>query len=441
MPQGAILRKELFSPEREENVETSDFVKRLAPIAAEAVLKELHDPKKHTWEHLDSQNGPLSWKNATEAMKKASLGKEAVNDVSERPFGGMTHQLERFTTISGSNASAVAHARINGDFNRMESELCKKKKDIVKNGIAINLPPELLQTAITFALKKTKEVRQKDQQSLKNQQEQRAAKEKAAKVKGIENATQQLIDCLYYHDMYHSLRCWKSPEEVDEMLKKLSSKTAQLNEIKEQIRIRVLGLGWADLHHPWSKDGKAHSVKELATHLKENIMPQEQKREIPTQPPLLAPKRKKLAVLGTLSANVKRLDATSREKAEEIRETAERLRDERELEGIGDRYGEMQPLVCPELNEDLLERRLEICEAHGEGEQQQLLWHSGIVEAILKRPKDTILFRFDDDALDEGEEPLQQIKLVKTFWNKTKHTVGGKGWRLAKEEIELSRSD
>ena len=114
---------------------------------------------------------------------------------------------------------------------------------------------------------------------------------------------------------------------------------------------------------------------------------------------------------------------------------------ERELEGIGDRYGEIQPLVCPELNEDLLERRLEICEAHGEGEQQQLLWHSGIVEAILKRPKDTILFRFDDDALDEGEEPLQQIKLVKTFWNKTKHTVGGKGWRLAKEEIELSRSD
>ena len=436
---GRSLRKELFSPERQENKDTDDLVKIMASIGAKAVLKELHDPKKHSWEHLDSQDGPLSWKKVTDEMKKASLGKNAVNDVSERPFGGMTHQLESFTTLSGSNASAVAQARINGDFNRAESELrtkTKTKEDKhCKNGIAIDLPSELLQTAIEFAMMKTKEVRKTDQEALTKQQEHRAEKIQALKLRGIENATQQLIDCFYYYDMYHSLRCWRTPEVVDEMLNKLKSNTAKLNEIKEQIRMRELGLGWVEARHAWSKNGRAYTVDELATHLKEVILPEEVNRNIPSEPPVQTLERKVLPVLGTLSANVAKLDVASGEKEQEMREAAVRMRDERELEGVGDRYEQMQPTIPPVLDESLLNRRLEICEYRGDN----LHWHSGTVLAVLMKPKQHVQFQFDADVLDEGEDPIQRVKLLPTFWNKTKHTKNAKGWRLAKEEIELAR--
>ena len=111
-----------------------------------------------------------------------------------------------------------------------------------------------------------------------------------------EKATQLLIDCLYYHDMYFSPRRLKDAAAVDELLGKLTSKTAKLHEMKEQIRIRVLGLGWDDLHHPWSKDRKEFSFEELAAHLKNKIIPEESKREIPSKPPVKSLDRKELPV-------------------------------------------------------------------------------------------------------------------------------------------------
>jgi len=74
---GKRLREELFRPQREENIETSDLVVEMVVVAADCVLKEMHDRKKHTWEHLDSQDGSLSWKKvqATPGMHDAGKGK------------------------------------------------------------------------------------------------------------------------------------------------------------------------------------------------------------------------------------------------------------------------------------------------------------------------------------------------------------------------------
>jgi len=414
----------------------------MAVVAAECVLKELHDEKKHTWEHLDSQDGRLAWKNITPEMHEAGKGKSGVNDASERPFGGMTHQMENFTTLNGMNATAVPQARINGDFYRVETERSKTKKadadesQPIKNGSVIQLDPRLLQSMIELALKKTKQVREKEQQALTKQQEVRAAKLERMKAAGYEKATQLLIDCLYYHDMYFSPRRLKDAAAVDELLGKLTSKTAKLDEMKEQIRIRVLGLGWDDLHHPWSKDKKEFSFEELAAHLKNKIIPEESKREIPSKPPVKSLDRKELPILGTQSADVIKLNVISGEKEKELRETAEKIRDERELEGIGDRYEEMQPLIPPDVDEELLDCRIEICARRGEMNH----WHSGRVIGLLSRAN-WVQIHYDAEVLDPGEEPIQQVKLLPTYWNKNKHTTAGNGWRWAREELEKSRSD
>lgn len=433
---GAQLRSELFKPEREENQNTDELVKKMAKVAAECILKEMHDRKKHTWEHLDSQDGPLSMKHVTDEMHQAGLGKFAVNDVAERPFGALTQQMEAFVTLVGMNASAVGQARINGDFYRVETELQKKKKEDAdetqpQNGTVIDLPPQLLTTVIEFALSKTKQVRKKEQVALRNQQEKRAQRLELMKKAGYEKATQLLIDCLYYHDMYYSERRLRSAAAVDEMLGQLKSKTAKLDEIKEQIRIRVLGLGWEDLHHPWSKDGKEYSVDILADWLKNKIIPEEDKRPIPEKPPVKRLERKALPVLGTLSADVAKLNVMSEEKEQEIRDKATEMRDERELDGVGDRYGEMQPRLHPALDESLIDRRIEICLTRGE----QLMWHSGKVVGI-KRRKKTFEMLYDEDVVDDDEPRLQEVKLLPSFWIKAKQG----GWRLAKEEVEMERA-
>ena len=68
--------------------------------------------------------------------------------------------------------------------------------------------------------------------------------------------TQAYIDKLYYRDMVDSPACWKTAKIVDREIKELKSKSAKLNAIKEQIRIRELGLGWEDWHHAWSYLGE-----------------------------------------------------------------------------------------------------------------------------------------------------------------------------------------
>ena len=69
----------------------------------------------------------------------------------------------------------------------------------------------------------------------------------------MDRATESFIDAIYYHEMYNSEACWRVNRDVDRGLKKLKSNTAKINALKENIRMRVLGLGWIDLSTPWSK--------------------------------------------------------------------------------------------------------------------------------------------------------------------------------------------
>ena len=59
---------------------------------------------------------------------------------------------------------------------------------------------------------------------------------------------------------------------------KLNSGAAKLAAIKDQIRIRVIGFGWKDLHHPWSKNGVDYTPEELLHHLIDSIIPQQKHR-------------------------------------------------------------------------------------------------------------------------------------------------------------------
>ena len=78
--------------------------------------------------------------------------------------------------------------------------------------------------------------------------------------------------------------------------------------MKDQIRIRVLGIGWEDWHHPWYAAGHEFTRQELEKQIKK-LMKRDKKINIYAKPPVDMPTRKKLTVLGKISPDIIRLDA------------------------------------------------------------------------------------------------------------------------------------
>ena len=55
---------------------------------------------------------------------------------------------------------------------------------------------------------------------------------------------------------------------VDRELKKLNSKSSKILDLKEDIRMRVIGLSQEDLSMHWPKNGKAFTPEEIISYLK-----------------------------------------------------------------------------------------------------------------------------------------------------------------------------
>jgi len=136
--------------------------------------------------------------------------------------------------------------------------------------------------------------------------------------------------------MYHSSACWRTAASAQTHFKKLTSVTAKREAVKDQIRIRVLGFGWDDLHHPWSKDGVAYTPEQLLGHLINKIIPEQKKRTIPKTPPIDLPSRKDRYKLGTTTADVGDLDERRENKKKTVIEGGKKLREEMEEEGKAD---------------------------------------------------------------------------------------------------------
>ena len=78
----------------------------------------------------------------------------------------------------------------------------------------------------------------------------------------------------------------------------MNSNSSKIPDLKDNIRMRVIGLVWEDLSTHWSNNGKAFTLEEIASHLK-MIVSNQRSRFIPTNPSVLLPALKMLLQLGT----------------------------------------------------------------------------------------------------------------------------------------------
>ena len=418
-----VLNAELFYPTREENIATTEFVTQLAVEVADCMLQELRDPKKATSDYLSSGGGKFSWGETTDEDHIMCIGKMATNDPAESPFASLTVQLQSFGRVLGIHSSGVGHARVNGDFKR-------DHKDGTSDGAYLKLSPDMRQSLLRFALSIAPRVRKSEKTALDKQHEAKKKRQNLLRQRKMLAAQEDYANALTLIDMFYSPACWRSKSVAKTEFEKLPSRTAKLNSVKEQIRIRVKGFGWTDLHHPWSENGVEFSPEHLLSHLMDKIIPEQNKRQLPIEPTMNLPSRKHLPQLGTQTLDVAKLE----ERYESERETAVaeaiKLREQMENEGATDRHERLQPSVSPAVNEDLIGSEIEILYSYKEPDGSAVdQWCQGIVVAIKTRNRVHIQWR--ESTLREGDLSITEEVLMKSKWNK--HVLGG--WRYSLDSL------
>ena len=91
----------------------------------------------------------------------------------------------------------------------------------------------------------------------------------------IEKAKEAYIRAWKLIEIYRSERGWKTLSQSWRTFNQLSSESARLRAVKEQIVIRWKGFGWDEAAHAWSKDQRPYSSLELMNHFVKVVLPME----------------------------------------------------------------------------------------------------------------------------------------------------------------------
>ena len=216
------LCRELFRPSDQDNKESTALLEDLAVVAAEAWIGELMDPTKGTWQFMSNSEGQYSYEHSSDASKEAMLGVVAVNDLAESSFAGVTAQVEVYGRIGMANAAAISDMARNGFLSRPS---CNQDLESGEgHGLFHRLCEGLKITAVMAAVDMAPQTRESNNAALELQRKAKRKRDELAKEEGLEKATDEYIECLIFHRMWLSDRCWKTVAEVRSGIKALRYK-------------------------------------------------------------------------------------------------------------------------------------------------------------------------------------------------------------------------
>ena len=409
-----LLRKELFDPTREDNVDCTEMMETLGSIAVTSILGELRDPKKATYKYLSLSKSIYSWDYCPETHKTDMLGKHATNDIAESSFASLTSQLQKYSRINLAHAAAISDMQKNGFLSRKG-----------KIGLFHQFPKELRAAVVVVAVEDAPATRKSNNLSLQRQLDCKREKEEMLKQKNMSKATEEFIDATYFHRMGNSEACWTTVSEVTKTLDKLNTQTEKREALKDNINIRVKGYGWTQFHTAWSKDGRAYSIKYLEDHLKK-IIRQEKRMQVPQKPQILTPKRKSLPILGTLTSEVKKLDGKYIKDKGYFEKNAKKVRNERERMGIGSMRSEIQSFVAPIVDHTFVGEKIEVLHSFHiieDGKEDETLnWCPGKVTRVYEGVKHpTVGVMWDKmEGVYDAHTTKSQVLLPSTWNNERK---------------------
>ena len=229
----------------------------------------------------------------------------------------------------------------------------------------------------------------------------------------------------------------------------------QLEFLRKQIEMRVLGLGWQQFATRWSAsaDSRIGTVAHLKELLVNEIIPEElalrRLKQLPTEAAPPHHKGAAIKTLGTADLDALEIESKALFSTEELKAKAEAARLRRVEAGIQDDVENVQPLQPPAFNQALVGKKIEVLWKYTNEEtgEPMLIWSPGRVARVAdgltdKRsprarkilPAGALLWAWEANA-EFGEKAGEQwLILLPDKWNRQVHY----GWRFDPSQLSFS---
>jgi hypothetical protein len=228
-----LLWDKLFYPIRKDIQQTYNLTCQLACEAATVFLIELHDPTKATSEYLSSMSGPKSLSNASDQTKLMLSNVSASNSVLEANYASSTVYLKLSGTIRLDHVCAEGQTWHNNDFGHSHECYIRcggysQKSIDGELGTYTNICEEHQHFIIQAVMENALAMQKRFDDALSQYAEGQREKEELAMQKKIEASREAYIVGVYFYEMYHSNRCWKTVRVAKAQFGMLGSEPARL---------------------------------------------------------------------------------------------------------------------------------------------------------------------------------------------------------------------
>ena len=452
---------EARTPQNAANAATTAKTVELAEVMAKAALLKFHDPKLALADTLTSQDGVNSIGKNAEAHA-ATVGAHTTNDTVESNFGCYDHVLRTFGVLTSVQAiSGVAQQMRMHHFDVASTVAHSGRGDPQERqmGAFHSLPVEMQQSLVEWARLERKQSRKVEASDKAAQDEYRKFRREENLREQLEKVTDNYVTALQRFEAYMTPGRAMKREAVATELKRLAKtdggraggQAPQKAFLREQIEMRVLGLGWTQFATKWSStsDKRVGTVEHLQEHLEEILIhekSQERLRRIPTEAAVPEMKRRTHRQLGTPACDAQELAAKAIFSVEEVRLAAEAEQHRRDDALIDDPVQRKQQKDAPLLDDSLVGKRLEINWRyyHTETRQPLLMWcwgevvqvADGLSDKASERcrkllPAGAVLMKWPADPDRKEKESLSWVVLLPSKWNKD----GQNAWRFDPRDV------
>ena len=248
------------------------------------------------------------------------------------------------------------------------------------------LTVELRHSLVEMARREVANATKVGRQEKQAHDEEKLARREEALTRQLNAAVEKYAAALELYDQWKTQGV-KDRTQLDAALKDLSIND-QLAELRRQIEMRTVGLGWHEFATKWSFDADARNQTrdELQRILLDDILPHERAlrrtKKLPAEaaPPQL--RTRALKELGTADADALRLEATSLFNVPNLLAKAQAERARREAAGISDSVEAIQPPTAPPFNIQLVGKWIEVLWPYKVGGQTHKIWASGKVVRV-----------------------------------------------------------
>ena len=366
------------------------------------------------------------------------------------------------------NASAVAQQMRNHDFDRpanVAHDRRKRKADgaeaAPKGGFYhTGLSKELQQSLVEYVWRAAKGARADGRVALHEHDADKLARREERLTTLLNAAVDAYAYALELFEAWQAQRL-KTKQELAAALAG-KPEAQQLELLRKQIEMRVLGCGWCKYATRWSsnKDAKIGTVAHLTALLEEIFLdeiararfPAGSERGLPTEAAPPQHRAREISQLGTLDPDAAAIRGKALFSTAELRVKAEAARQRRVEAGIADPVENMQPVESPLFGQPLVGKWLEVLWKYTDKEtgEEVLIWMPGKVVRVAdglsdKRsararkilPAGALLWAWEADGDREEAAGEQWLILLPTKWNRQVLY----GWRFDPREREAAQAE